>query len=847
MHKTSYINLIITAGIILIVLCSTHLRAQKQVRSLSDLEWKFRNIKDTSFVKAGIPGSVHTDLLATSLISDPFYGTNEKEVQWIEKENWEYRCEFNLTAREAQREEVILLFEGLDTYADVYLNNSLLFSGNNMFRSYEIPVKHLVRKGKNHLQIIFHPPLDLAQQSAKKISYTLPGEERVFVRKAQYQFGWDWGPRLIGCGIWKDIKLITFDDARILETLVKSSVLSDTLATVLLKVNLQNSSDDVLSLNAVLEGDGQIIPASSIIRPGEKQAELRFTIPNPRLWWCKGLGEAYLYSVKIQLREGKKAIDGKNFSIGLRTIELVQEADSIGSSFYFKLNGIPVFMKGANWIPADFFPHRMNLNRYESLINAAARANINMLRVWGGGIYESDEFYDLCDKYGILVWQDFMFACAMYPADSAFLNTVSLEAEEQIIRLRNHPSLAIWCGNNENIEGWYNWGWQKQYGYSEADSVAVISAYKQLFEELLPSLVKQHDVGRFYHPSSPANGWGREIAYKQGDVHYWGVWWGMEPFNSYRTKTGRFVSEYGFQGMPAAESFKQFIPSNEFHLKSASVKAHQKHPTGYETIIEYMSRDFPVPDDFADFIYVSQLLQAEGIKTAIHAHRKAMPKCMGSLFWQLNDCWPVTSWSAIDYYERPKALYYQISDSFKPLLLLAEEDKEELLIHIISDENKTVNARLSLALYDFNGKAVYQKTDSVNIAPLTSTVLCRLKISDIFPANIPTNRLLLQMEISSNNLIVASAKHYFVKPAELNLKLPLINIDIINDELVLISCEDYLAKDIYLECEGVTFSENFFDLLPGESMLVRIQSKNDISREQLNIQVKTLNNIISHE
>lgn len=836
-----------TAVLLTLLLCSFCVKAQKTERNLSSDEWKFRNQKEAHSYKSSVPGSVHTDLLLNGLIPDPFFGDNENVVQWIEKETWVYETDFLISAMEIRKKHIVLRFEGLDTYADVYLNSSLIFSTDNMFRAWELNVKPLLKKGKNQLKVVFHPTVEKARQAAAMLSYTLPGEERVFARTGQYKFGWDWGPRMLGCGIWKDVKLIAYDQLRIHSTECKQTIFADSLAILDVKLHLENSSTEDFRVTASLSGNGEVLTQTTNLKSGEQVAHLRFTIRNPKLWWCNGLGEAFLYDLAAEVSKDNKKYDELHETIGLRTISLVQQADSIGKTFYFTLNGQPVFMKGANWIPADYFPHRLTAESYEKLIDAAANANMNMLRVWGGGIYESDAFYTHCDKKGILVWQDFMFACAMYPGDSAFLSTVKKEAEEQIIRLRKHACIALWCGNNEIIEGWYNWGWQQQYNYSVADSQAAIGSYKLLFEEMLPSLVQQHDPGRIYHPSSPANGWGRDIAYTEGDLHYWGVWWGGEPFDKYLKKTGRFVSEYGFQGMPSYESFTHFIPPSELAIGSASVSAHQKHPTGFKTINEYMERDFVVPKTFEDYIYVSQLLQTHGIKTAIEAHRRAMPRCMGTLYWQLNDCWPVTSWSSIDYYGKSKALLYQVEESFSPILVRIEENSGFVDVFIISDSPVQKSASLQISLFNFRGELLFQQLDPIEIEALCSKSYKRLCLSNLIPDTVSRNSLMLKAQVIDGSNVLSENSHFFVRPKDLDLKPSQVELEYLSNELLLLRCIDYLAKSIYLEAEGVEFFPNFFDLLPGEEKLVLIKPHAAERETPIELKVNHLYNTIRNE
>jgi beta-mannosidase len=521
------------------------------------------------------------------------------------------------------------------------------------------------------------------------------------------------------------------------------------------------------------------------------------------------------------LEQNRKIIDNKELKIGLRTIELVQEKDTFGTSFYFKLNGKSVFMKGANYIPQDSFIPKQTPSSYNELVQNARKANMNMLRVWGGGVYADDEFYNTCDANGILVWQDFMFACAMYPGDEKFVENVKQEVIDNVNRLQNHPSIALWCGNNENDEGWHNWGWQKQFNYSKADSTQIWNDYKKVFHEMIPKtldslLSKEKNL---YWPSSPSIGWGRKESLTQGDSHYWGVWWGKEPFEMYKKKVGRFMSEYGFQGMPNMETLKKVLTKEDFNFTSEAFKNHQKHLTGFETINEYMARDFPVPTSMEKYNYVSQLLQAHGMKTAIEAHRLAKPYCMGSLYWQLNDCWPVTSWSTLDYYGNWKAAHYQVKESFAPILLAVTENADGYSIIGSNDNLKAISGTLAVKLIDFSGKEIWSATKVCTLDVEKSTNC--LQISNAELPKYEKEKTVLIIEFTSNQKKTI-AHHYFVKPKELQLKKPTIEIKIVGETLIELKTNT-LAKNVYLQANDALFEENYFDLIPGIPKIIKTQ------------------------
>lgn len=795
----------------LLICCSVS--AQNTFRNLSKENWTFNKQNDIVKYQATIPGTIHTDLFQNQLISDPFFGANEKELKWIENENWEYKTTFVLTKEELQNQNIDLQFEGLDTYASVYLNDILVLAANNMFRSWNISVKNKLKTGKNHLKVIFKSAVEVGKQEAQKLSYTLPGDEKVFTRKAQYHYGWDWGPCFVTAGIWKQVKLHFWNTATIQNVRFEQAGITeyDALLFFNITVNSQMEGDYVFVINGN--------KYKRKLPKGATLIELPYTIENPKLWWCNGLGEAHLYDFDISIHKKRKEIDSNHLKIGLRTIELVQGEDEKGKSFYFKLNGIPVFMKGANYIPSDSFVTRVDAEKYKKVVENAKNAHMNMLRVWGGGIYENDAFYDECDKNGILVWQDFMFACAMYPGDTDFVQNVKQEVIDNVNRLQNHPSIALWCGNNEVDEGWHNWGWQKQYQYTKSDSTKVWNDYKTVFHEVIPktldSLVsKEKNV---YWSSSPSIGWGRKESLLKGDSHYWGVWWGMEPFEMYTKKVGRFMSEYGFQGMPSMETLQKVIRKEDLNFNSDAVKNHQKHPTGYETIKTYMERDFQVPDNFENYAYISQLLQAEGMKTAIEAHRRAKPYCMGTLYWQLNDCWPVTSWSSVDYYGNWKALHYQVKRSYKDVILSPIKEENAIKVYAVNDNLQDFEGDLNVQLLDFDGEIVWSATEKVTIASNTSAILKAIKENEFSLYDL--SKSVLKVIFTSDRNALESL-YFFEKSKHLKLTQPNIQIKRLTANSIEITT-DVLAKNVMLFSDEPThFSDNYFDLLPSEKRLI---------------------------
>jgi beta-mannosidase len=803
--------------------------------------WQFRNAKElNSWHQATIPGSVHTDLMAAGLIPDPFKSDNESKVQWVENEDWIYQCNFNITASQLNENKIELVFEGLDTYAEVELNGKKILSASNMFRIWKVDIKKIIKSGNNQLRILFKSSVQIAKNNYNLLGAKLPNDERVMVRKAQYQFGWDWGPRLVTAGIYKKVYIETWSNLKIIDLHYSLKELKGVNAKMNVEMDLETTSKGNYYISIINKENSIKLKDSLIHLPkGKSKFNLLFDIKQVKLWWCNGLGEPYLYDLEAVIIGADKKFAKESKRIGVKKLEIIQTPDEQGRSFYFRLNGVPVFMKGANYIPQDNFVSRTNKTSSRHLLEQAKLSNMNMIRIWGGGIYEYDEFYDLCDEAGLLVWQDFMYACSMYPGDSIFLDNIKKESIDQVKRLRNHASLAIWCGNNEMSEGWHNWGWQKQFNYSASDSSRIWNDYLKIFHQIIPEVVNEFDQEHFYWPSSPEYGWGRKESLKKGDAHYWGVWWGEEPFSVYENKVGRFMSEYGFQGFPAMNTFFEFTDSLNFHIDSNVIKLHNKHPRGIQTIKTYMERDYIVPNKFEDFAYVSQCLQADGIKIAIEAHRRNMPYCMGTLYWQLNDCWPVISWSGMDYKHRWKALQYQVKRSFEPVLLSFDEKGDSLQLYMVSDLLKQERGELEITLEDFNGNQIYQIKDSILIQKNQSQILKSFLKSNL-TKGLNIKNLLFHAEIKTKLNRKIEADFYFVKVKDLELKKQDLDLKLVpqKDYYELEISSKTFHKNIWIECDA-ELSDNFFDLRANETKVVQIKSNSSIP--SLIMDIKSIN------
>jgi len=828
--------------------------------------WTFKSTKDSIWMPATIPGSVHTDLLANNIIKDPYYRLNEHNLQWIDKNDWEYHTTFNVDKHTFEKDVIELVFNGLDTYAKVYLNNKLILNADNMFMYWDVNCKDELIVGENTLRIVFESPISIGLAKRSNLGYFLPGAENdqselggvgdkktcVFTRKAQYHYGWDWGPRLVSSGIWQDVELIAWDSNKIVDFNIIQDEIIENKAIITSEIEIESVKND--NVNIIVLIDSIAIAEKRVhLKVGINKISIPFSISNPELWWTNGLGNQKLYDIEFQVANESGVLSSINQKIGLRTVEVVQEVDSIGRSFYFKLNGHPVFMKGANYIPQDVFLSRVSNQDYENLIKSAVDANINMLRVWGGGIYEKDIFYNLCDKYGILVWQDFMFACAMYPGNEAFVENVKKEAIQNVKRLRNHPSIALWCGDNEILLAWNRWGWKENVLENQGQNIVdtVWKAYDNVFYNILPNVLAEYDPQRLYWSSSPSSGFGELENGKSGDNHYWGVWWAKEPFSKYKEEIPRFMSEYGFQSFPQLNSVKKYALEEDWDINSEVMKSHQRSSIGNVTIEEYMKRDYKDPKDFSMFLYVNHVLQAEGIKIAIEAHRLNMPYCMGSLYWQLNDCWPVASWSGIDYYGNWKAMHYFVKKAFNNILVITDIDSlDQIAISIVSDKLKNINAVLKVSIIDFKGTELFNNQMNIIIKSNSSNVYFNTELDSLIVGQ-DRNSILLYAEVVDNdNKLLSSNVLYFSKVADLVLPVPDIKYNIKqSDEGFIVSLTTKnLAKNIFLSIENDEgrFSDNYFDLLPGSSIEIIFITETSISFSEFEKNLKVVTIIDSY-
>ena len=807
--------------------CST-LEKDLPVEIELNTNWQFKGINTVDWKSASVPGNIFTDLLSHKVIEDPFIKTNEEKVQWVSKKDWEYKTNFSLSEEILNKKNIELNFEGLDTYAKIYINGNYQLNTDNAFKRYTISLKDIPMYKSNELKIVFENIGSIENPAKLNSKYKLPEGKRIYTRKAQFQYGWDWGPKLNTLGIWKPITLKAWDDLKFENIYIRQKEIDKDKALLSVEIIIESKDDRNIQLFTKI--NKEIISSNISLKKGKHTYKVPIEIINPKLWWTHNLGNPYLYNFNFQLISDGKIKDEKSIKKGIRTIKLIAKKDTIGESFYFELNGKPVFMKGANYIPQNNFQNKVTNQHYEKLLSDVVESNMNMLRVWGGGIYENDIFYDICDEKGILVWQDFMFACAMYPGSIEFLANVKEEAKQQIKRLRNHTSIALWCGNNENAEGWRRWGWQAKRTKKEKEEIW--NDYLAVFDTILPKSVAKLSETNYWE-TSPKYGRGNPKYQMEGDAHDWWVWHDGYPFEHFEKNVPRFMSEFGFQSFPSFETINYINQNDTINLKTDAIKLHQKHAKGFQLIEEYMNRNYKISKNEEDYVYVSQLLQAKGIVMGIEAHRRAKPTNMGSLYWQLNDCWPSISWSSIDYFGQWKALQYKAKNAFKNLLISSTIEKNKVKIFVINDTFNPIQGNLKVTLIDFYGKEIWKDSKEIQVLENSSKPYFNFSLESI-----KSESSVLITEFKNQQSVF-----FFTKPKDLNLPKGIIKkvVSKTKNGFSIILTSDVLQKDMFLFSKGKGhFSDNFFDLIPNQNKVIKFITKENSLND---LRIKTLNSI----
>jgi len=842
--------------------------------------WRFRDERpagsspDTAlpWLPAAVPGQVHIDLLNAGVISNPFERMVERSVQWVDDIDWVYETTFHLDNEPAQH--TILAFEGLDTVADITLNEMDLAKTDNMFVAHEFPVGERLRHGPgedgdNTLRVTFRSAHRVGAERIALWNETAPDKDRLdvnwyhwsgrsFIRKAQYAYGWDWGPELVSCGIWRPVKLIEMPVARLLDWRYDTEFGADGTAHVTFSIAVDrapNAATTPINLTVSLpragnETDALDVPipnSVTVVVPegtGRVIASVQVTIEDAQLWWPNRhnpTGAAIhptLYSVEFELGAPER-IDFLTSKIGLRTIELIREpdADGKGESFKFRVNGHDIFVKGANWIPADSFQSRLEHDagkldcddladdRVYNLIWAACDAGCNMLRVWGGGIYESEHFYELCDEHGIMVWQDFAYACAYYPDTDVYADACRTEAIANVRRIRTHPCLALWCGNNEN-HMMYDTKWIPPPGRHIGE---------HLYHDVLPAVVAEEDPHTAYWPSSPYGGPDPQ-SQDYGDRHNWDVWHGVGDWTHYTEDTSRFCSEFGFASSCGLAAWDTCLEDSDRSPNSPAVRWHDKTRKGYETYLGLVNLHYPIAETLEDLVYYTQINQAAALKYGIEHYRRIKGRCWGTLFWQINDCWPVHSWAVIDSELQPKAAYYACRDFFASALLSFNRREDVVELHISNDALGPIEGKVSVALKTFCGEILAEQTFDAQVDANVSKLIGSISIESgrgmetgtYFTgtfAGVDDN------EISRNILLLA-------EPKELALDQPNLGIEIDDhdaDTLAISISASTFAGSVWLfldpaeVLESPEFSNNFFHLEPGETRVVTMEKSLEVS------------------
>ncbi|MDH7487382.1 MAG: glycoside hydrolase family 2 protein [Anaerolineae bacterium] len=806
---------------------------------------------DADWHPASVPGDVHTALVEIGRLAPPFYNMNAETCQWVEGQEWWYRTTFEApSGQDDAQARYLLTFDGLDTLATVYLDGAEIGRHRNMFIAATFDVTEHLRLGeRNTLAVRFDPVV--ASVAGREIKGQWgQNPERVWVRKAQCNFGWDWAPRLVSVGIWQGVTLRRYTGARLSGVFFKTTAISPQAAEATVVVEAEQWADVPMEAQISLSRGEQQLTKQAPLTNG--RAQVAFTIPDPALWWTHDLGEPALYELEAALQAGGKTLDTHCEQVGIRTIQVDQSPDpeEPGSKFFtFVLNGVKLFAKGANWIPADSFVAQVDEARYRDLLELAVEANVNMLRIWGGGIYEKDAFYRLCDELGILIWQDFMFACALYPdSDPDFMAEVEREAEAVVRRLRNHPCLAIWCGNNENdwIDDMVNW---QRPGRD--------SPGKRIYHELLPPIVQRLDGTRLYWPSSPYGGNDHNDE-REGDRHNWQVWHGavyprrfgemprrdISPagisYRHYAEDPARFISEFGMHAAPALETLRRNVPATALRLGSPELLYRNKdEPKGKGDLLMLAHTD--LPRSLQEYLDFSMICQAEGLKFGIEHYRRRKFHCSGALFWQWNDCWPGLSWSVLDYYLFPKAGYFYAKRAYAPVLASFKEEVGGVSLWITNDTLEDFVDTVTVFHGDFSGQKLYEEALEVRMPANASVKVRHLSFDEL---EIEDSRR-EYLAVRSRSGLFPDNRHFFVEVKDLVRPKPNLTVKITEGSdgkhqvRVATDTYAYFVK-LVVPVEGTKFSDNYFDLFPGQERVIEIWNEAGRWLEENDIAVSCL-------
>ncbi len=797
---------------------------------------------------ATVPGDVHLDLIANKLIPDPFFRDNEGKLQWIENADWEYRKALPITAEMLRHQHLDLVFDGLDAYCEVYLNDKLVLTADNMFRGWRVDAKPLLKAGDNQIRIVFPSPI----KAAEKIAAADPWRQRTkveaktYIRKAAYEYGWDWGPRFVTSGIWRPARLEMWDKARIADLYVHQKDVTAAVAHISLEAEVVASDDATATLSVEYGSSGKRSTATRNVQltKGVNHVTLPIDINQPERWYPVGYGAQPIYKFNARLLINKKLEAEIQAKAGLRSIYLRRDLDQWGRSFEINVNGIPIFGKGADVIPFDSFPSRVTTAQYRQVLESARDANMNMVRHWGGGYYETEEFYDICDELGIMIWQDFMFGNDWQPGTYAFKQEVEREAEFQVTRLRNHPSIVLWAGNNETEAAV---AWKGRLDLPADVRYRMWQDYLTVFSGVLDRTVNRLNPETPYWPSSPSADY-EELSdtFQSGDMHDWSVWHGRVPFTEYEKHFPRFMTEFGFQSFPEMRTIETFtLPEDRTSIFTPVMLAHQKNDAGNSIIRDYMTRYYGTPKDFSNFLYASQVLQAEAMKIGAEHLRRTRPRAMGSLYWQLNDCWPVASWASLDYYGRWKALQYYAKRFYSPLLVSPHVEDAILATYVVSDKTTPTTAQLRIRVMGLDGSVLKESTQSIEVPPLSSKSYANWALTPFLnSAGTDSAKIFAVTDLVVGRETVSSNLTYFVAPKLVHLLPAPIDSSLnkVGDAYVLQLSSKVLARSVYASFGNidVKLSDNFVDLIPGEPKEIRITTNASLDDLHTNLKITSL-------
>lgn len=805
-----------------------------------DKGWTMHQQGTEEVLPASVPGSVYNDLIQNGKMDNPYYRDNELEALKIMEHDFVYETSFSPDKELLACDKVLLVFEGLDTLADIFLDGDQIASVNNMHRTWEFPVTCRLKEQNNKLKVVFHSPVKFIKEENEKDPIPATTDAMggfPYLRKAHCMFGWDWGPRLPDAGIWRKARLAGFCDAKIDGVYIRQV---HTEGRVRLKFqvdvdrigqeHIRRFSEEENHLKGLYTEVAITGPSGEKRVYSHKEMLSGIEIQNPRLWWPNGYGEQPLYTVQVKLiRDSEKTgertvLDSWKKRIGLRTMTVYREKDRFGEAFCHEVNGVRIFAMGADYIPEDNILPRMNKERTRNLLQQAKEANHNCVRVWGGGFYPDDYFYDACDELGLVVWQDFMFACAVYKLTEEFEENITAEFIDNIKRIRNHACLGLWCGNNEMEMFVLQGVW--------VDKPVQKSDYVKMYEYIIPKVLKKYDPETFYWPASPSSGgaFDEPNDENRGDVHYWDVWHGNKPVTEYRKFYFRYVSEFGFQSFPGLKTCETFTEPEDRNIFSYVMEKHQRNSSANGKIMNYMEQTFLYPSSFSTVLYASQLLQAEAVRYGVEHFRRNRGRCMGAVIWQLNDCWPVASWSSIDYFGRWKALHYYEKRFFAPLMLSCEEEgiltqntdpnaepyevKKSIHLNVANESMKDEHVLVKWALRSADAGIIRSGEEYVDVPALQSVWLSKEEMMD---AELYSNYV--SYECWKDEDVISEGTVLFVPPKQFQFKNPGLQAEAYGDE-ILVKAEAYARSvEILNEDDTLLLSDNYFDMNAGEKRI----------------------------